>query len=109
MKLCTFDYVGETNTLAKFGLNPPTRAYGVASRMREICISCNFSSFLPFFLRTCTGQMNRDPFTHNGSKDAVWRKEVPSQQMFVLYFDVLVVILPQNPKNVVPSQARKVE
>ena len=25
MKLCTFDYVGETNTFAKFGWNPPAR------------------------------------------------------------------------------------
>jgi len=30
--------------------------------------------------------MDRDNFTHIGSKDAVWRKEVPSQQVFFLSF-----------------------
>jgi len=37
-----------------------------------------------FFLRTCTAQTDRDNFTHNDSKDAVWRKEGPSQQVFFL-------------------------
>jgi len=65
------------------------RPLGVAPHIREIYTSCDFSSFLPsfllyclFFLRTCTGQTDRDNFTHNGSKDAVWRKKVPSQQVF---------------------------
>ena len=38
--------------------------------------------FLLFFLLTCSGQTDRDNFTHSGLKDAVWRKEVPSQQVF---------------------------
>jgi len=42
-------------------------------------------AFLPFvFLRTCTGQTDKDNFTHNGSKDAVWRKEMLSLQVFSL-------------------------
>jgi len=80
IKLCTFDYVQETNTCAKFGWNPQL---GVAPHIREIYTSCDF--FLPlclFFLQTCTGQTDRDNFTQNGSKDTVWRKEVPSQQVF---------------------------
>jgi len=92
MKLCTFDYVRETNTCAKFGCT------------QEIYTSCEFSSFLLFFLtalfflRTCTGQTDRDNFTQNGSKDAVWRKEVPSQQVFFSHFPFLGSFCPKTPK-----------
>jgi len=61
------------------------RLLGVAPRLREIYTSYDFSSFLLsclFFLRICTGQTVRDDFTQNGSKDAVWRKELLSQQVF---------------------------
>jgi len=89
---------------------------GVAPHICEIYTSCDFTSFLPaclFSLRTSTGQTNRDNVTHNCSKDEVWRKEVPSQQVFFLLIDVFVVILPKNPK-ILPqlgnlSQILKVE
>ena len=77
------------------------RPLGVAPRIREIYTSCDFSSFLPsslFFLRTCTGQTDRDNFTHNGSKDAVWRKEVLSQQVFFSILTFWGSFCPQTPK-----------
>jgi len=104
MKLCPFNYVFETNTCAKFGWNPP------APRIREIYSSCDFSSCLPaflpywltalltFFLRTCKGQSDRANFTHNGSKDAVWRKEVPSQQVFLSHLTFWGLFCPNRPK-----------
>jgi len=82
MKLCTFDYVRETNTFAKFGWKP--RARGRSTHTWNIHF-LYISAFLPsclFFLRTCTGQTDRDNFTQNGSKDAVLCQEVPSQQVF---------------------------
>jgi len=101
MKLGMFDYMRETNTFAKFGWNPPAR---VAPHIREIYAFCDFSSFLPaclpscliLFLRTFTGQTNRDNFTHNGSKDAVWRKEVPSQQVFFSHLTFLGSFFPKT-------------
>jgi len=85
MKFCTFDYVRETNTCAKFGWNPP--AMGRSTHTWNIyflwLLPFCHPAFHLFFLRTCTGQTNRDNSTHNGSKDAVWRKEVPSQQVFI--------------------------
>jgi len=71
MKLCTFDYVRQTNTFAKFGWNPPTR---VAPCVREIYTSCDF--FLPacLFLLTCSCRTDREYFAHNCSKNAVWRR-----------------------------------
>jgi len=77
-KLCRLDYVRETNIFAKFGWNPPAR---VAPRIREIYTSLwHLPAF--FSCAPCTGQTDRDNLTHNGSKDAVWRKKVPSQQVF---------------------------
>jgi len=105
MKLCTFDYVRATNTYAKFGWNLPAR--GRCSHTWNIHFlwllpSC-LPSLLPFFLRTCTGQTDRDNFTHNGLKDAVWRKEVPSQQFCSLIWR-FGVILPPNRHNFAPPQ-----
>ena len=79
------------------------RPLGVAPRIREIYTSCDFSSFLPsclsfFFLRTCTGKMDRHNFRHNGSKDAVWRKEVPSQQVFFTILTFWGSFCPKTPK-----------
>jgi len=58
VKLCAFDYEHTCQVWLEFGF------------------------FLPFFVRTCTGQTDRENFTHSGSRDAVRRKEVPSQQVF---------------------------
>jgi len=111
MKLCMFDHVRETNT-SLVGIRP----LGVAPRIREIYTYCDFflPSLLPFiFLRTCTGQTDRDYFTHNGSKGAVWRKEKPSQQVFSLIWCFVVHFAPKPPKfrhqyrN--PSQIKKAE
>jgi len=74
MKLCTFDYVRETNTCAKFGWSLHTYV------KYTLLVTC-LPAFLPVFF-SCTGQRDRDNFTHNCSSDAVWRKEVPSKQVF---------------------------
>jgi len=90
MKLCTFDYVRETNAFAKFGWNPPARGHSIHTYVKYTLLvtflPAFLPAFLPFFLRTCTGQTDRDNFTHNCSKDAVWRKEVSSQQSVFLSF-----------------------
>ena len=95
MQLCTFDNVGETNTFAKFGWNPPAR--GRSTHTWNIHFLWLF--FLPssFFLRTCTGQTDEDNFTHNGSKDAVWREKVPSQQVFFSILTFWGSFCPQTP------------
>jgi len=72
MKLLKFDYVRETSTISLVEIRP----LQVAPCIREIYTSCDFSSLLLFFFT----QTGRDNFTHNCSKDAVWRKEMPSQQ-----------------------------
>ena len=77
------------------------RPLGVAPRIREIYTSCDFSSFLPyclFFLRTCIGQTDRDNFTHDGLKDAVWLKEVLSQQVFFYILTFWGSFSPKTPK-----------
>jgi len=82
------------------------RPLGVALRIREIYTSCDFSSsipaLLPFFLRTCTGQTHRDDFTYNGPKDAVWRSEVPSQQVFYSHWTFWGSVYPPTP-NISPA------
>jgi len=93
-KLCTFDTsVRQTHLPSLVGVRP----LGVAPRIREIYTSCDFSSFLPFFLRTCTGQTDRGNFTLNGSKDAVWRKEVSSHEVFVSHLTFWGSFCPQPP------------
>jgi len=78
MRLSTFDNVRGTDTFAEFDWKPPAE---VASCIREIYTSCDFflTAFLPFFVRICTGHTNGDNLTHKGSKDAVWRKELPTK------------------------------
>jgi len=51
------------------------------------------------FLRTCTGQTDRDNyFTHNGLKNAAWRKEVLSQQVFFSHLTFWGSCCPKLPK-----------
>jgi len=52
--------------------------------------------FFLSFLATRTGQTREPISTHDSSKDAVWRKEVLSKQVF---FEILTlgVIFPENP------------
>jgi len=100
MKFCSFDYVRETNTCAMFGWYPAARDCSIHTW--NIHFLWFLLALVPFFLRTCTGQTDRDNFTHNGSKDAVWRKEVNLPASVFLSFDVLAVILPQNPQNSAP-------
>jgi len=68
------NWTGHNWTGAKFA------SLGVAPGIREIYSSCDFSSFLPSCLFSCApAQAKRgDNFTHNGSKDAFWREEVPA-------------------------------
>jgi len=59
MKLWMFDYVGKTNTFAKFGWNPPARGRSTHSWNIHFLWLFFLPSFLPsclLFLRTCTGQ-----------------------------------------------------
>jgi len=111
MKLCMFDYVRATNTCWLVGIRP----LGVAPHIREIYTSCDFSSFRPaflsafllyclFFLCNCTGQMDRNNFTHKGSEDAVRRKEVPSQQVFFSHVPFWGSFCPKTPKMSPPSR-----
>jgi len=79
------------------------RLLEVAPRIREIYTSCDFFlfSFLPsclFFLPHLTGRTDRDNFTYNGSKDAVWHKEVPSQQVFFSHLTFWGYFAPKPPK-----------
>jgi len=85
IKLCTFDYVCKTNTCAKFGWNPPARDRSTHTWNIHFLWLFLFPAFPPsclFYLRIWTCQTDGDNFTHNGSKDAVWHKEVPSKQVF---------------------------
>jgi len=116
MKLCTFDYVCETNTCAKFGWNPPARGHSTHTWNIHFWLfflpSCLRTAFL--FLRTCTVQTDRDNFTHNGSKDAVWRKEVSSREVFFSHLPFWGSFCPKAPTILPPplgnpSQIQKVE
>jgi len=83
MNLCTFLYVGETNTLANFGWKPIDRG-----RSRHMwSIPCTLLvTFLPRVLPFFLPHMHRPNGLRlfpNGSKDAVWRKDVPSRQVFL--------------------------
>ena len=49
MKLCTFDYVGETNTFAKFGWNPPARGRSTHTWNIHFLWLFFLPSLLPFF------------------------------------------------------------
>jgi len=110
MKHCTFDHVRKTNTCAKFGWNP--RAMG---RFTHTLLVTLLPALLPYclfcFLRTCTGQMDRASFTQNGSKDAVWRDEVPSQQVFSYHLTFLGSFHPKTqtfcPQRGNPNQIKK--
>ena len=92
MKLCTFDNVGKTNTHAQ-------------AWFKLACWELlHATSFLPSFLRTYTGQTDRDNSTHNGSKDAVWWKEVPCQQVFFSMSTFWGLFYHHTPKNFSPSR-----
>jgi len=100
IKLCTFDYVRRTNTWAKFGWYPPARVTAhtyVKYTLLVTFLPSWLPAFLLFFLRTCTGQTDKDNFTHNGSKDAVWRKKMPSQQVFSLIWRFWDKFAPKRP------------
>jgi len=90
MKLCAFDYVRKTNTCAKFGWNLAAR--GRSTHTWNIHFLWLF--FLPFFLK----KTDRDKFTQNGSKDAVWREEVLSQQVFFSHLTFWGLFCPKPPK-----------
>jgi len=99
MKFSTFDYfLRETNTCAKFGWNPPARGRSTPTWNIHFLWLFLLSAFLAFFLRTCTGQTDWDNFTHNGLKDAVCRKEVPSQHALFSYLTFWGSICPKTPK-----------
>ena len=110
MKLCTFDNVGETNTFAKFGWNPPARGRSTHTWNIHFLWLFFLPSFLPywltafFFLRTCTDQTDRDNLTHIDSKDAVGREEVPSQQVFFSILTFWGSFCPKTPQNFAPSR-----
>jgi len=42
--------------------------------------------------------MDKDNFLHNGSKDADWCKEAPSQQVYFSILTVWVSFYPKTPK-----------
>jgi len=105
IQLCMFDYVREMNTFDKFGCNPPARGRSTNTwniHFLWLLPSC-LPAFLFFSLRTCTGQTDRDNFTHSGSKDTVWRKEVPSQQVFHSHLTFWGSFCPQNLQNFAPA------
>jgi len=108
MKVCKFDNVRKTNTCAKFGCNSPARGHTWNIHFLWLFFLPSFlSSCLPaclpaFFLRICTGQTDTDIATHNGSKDAVWRKEVPSQQVFFSHLTFWGSNCPKTP-NMLPT------
>jgi len=78
------------------------RPLEVATRIHELYTSCDFLP--PFFLlRTCAGQTDRANFTHNGSKDAVWRKKVPSQPVYFSHLTFWMVNLPPKPPTFRPQ------
>ena len=59
--------------------------------------------FVFSFLATRTANTREPIFTHDSSKDVVWRKEVPFKQMF---FEILTlgVIFPENLTNLAGSR-----
>ena len=68
MEMCTFDDVSGPNTLAKFGLNLPA---GGNCCTHILLVTFFLPSFQSFFMRTCTGQTDRN--NNTGLKDAVRR------------------------------------
>jgi len=106
-KLCMFDYIRETKTFAKFGWNPPARGRSTHTWIIHFLWLFLIPAFLPAFsfsCAACTGQTDRDNFTHNGLKDAVWRKEVPSQQVFFSQLTFWGSFCPQTTKISPPSR-----
>jgi len=100
MKLCTFDNVSKTNTFTKLGWNPPARGH---STHTFLVTSSFLPSFLPSFLLffSCApAQSKRMEIVSRTifSKDAVWRKEVPSQKMLFSHLTFWGHFAPKPPK-----------
>jgi len=94
-----------TMNFAKFGWNSPARGRSAHTWNIHFLWLFFLPACLPYcllILRTCTGQTDRDNFTHNGSKDAVWREEVPSKLMFFSNLTFLGSFCPKTP-NISPT------
>jgi hypothetical protein len=80
MKFCTIDYVGEVTRCAKIGWNRltgggPTNRWNITSKtfLTIPDLTLPFS----FFLYASTPKTTQPIYTHDGSNDAVYCKEVP--------------------------------
>jgi len=86
MKLCTF----ETNTLAKFGWNPPARSR--STHTWNIHLLCLLPSFLPAFFSCIPAQAKRLEII---SRTTTQKTQFGPSIEFFLSFDVLGDILPK--------------
>jgi len=95
-KLVVGYYVPEFTTAAKFASEVAIAGGG------DIKGSCDFLYLFNLFslFTTRAAQTREQIFTHNGSRDAIWRKEISSKQ--VIFFQILSfgVPFPSKPPKI---------